>query len=152
MLFLSCRFYQCIGSALLDCLRRNAGDDGARRHVLCHDRARADNCAFPNRHAGADRHPRAKPHLVSDHDRLGEHPAALLGIRIVVERRDDRLRTDQHVVADCDAALVLELTARVDEHALADLRVLSAIGMERREETERLVDLARRQLDRKSVV
>ena len=66
--------------------------------------------------------------------------------RIVVQRRDDRLRSDENVVADCDASLVLELAARVNEHALADLRVLAAVRVERREETERLVDLARRQL------
>ena len=63
----------------------------------------------------------------------------------MVERRNDCLRTDQHIVADFDSALILELASGVDEHALADLRVLAAVRVEGREKTERLVNLARRQ-------
>ena len=105
----------------------HACDDGARRHVLCHDSARADDRAFADCHARADRHPRAEPHLVPDFDRLGEHSAAVVGIGVVVERRDDRLRADENVVSNGYSALVLELTAGVDEDALADLRVLAAV-------------------------
>ena len=112
---------------MLDDLRRNAGDDGARRHVLRHDRARADDRAFANRHAWTDRHPCAEPHLVADDDRLCKHPATLVGIGIVVERRNDRLRTNKHVITDCDPSLVLKLATGVDEDALADLRVLAAV-------------------------
>ena len=46
---------------------------------------------------------------------------------IVVLRRDNSLRSDENIVADCDSALILELTARVDEHALADLGVLPVV-------------------------
>ena len=84
-------------------------------------------CPTANRHAGTDRHACAEPHLVADFDRLGYHAAAFIWIGVVVERRNDRLRANQHIVADCDPALILELASGVDEHAFADLRVLAAV-------------------------
>ena len=112
---------------MFDDFCRHAGDDGARRDVLRHYRACADDRAFANRHAWANRHPRAEPNLVADFDWLREHSAALVGIGIVVQCRDDRLRADENVVSNGYSALVLELTAGVDEDALADLRVLAAV-------------------------
>ena len=52
---------------------------------------------------------------------------------------------DKNIIANGDASLILELAAGVDEHALADLGVLPAVRMERREHGERFVDLAGRQ-------
>ena len=125
---------------------RHSGDDRPRWDILCDNRSSADNRTIANGYAGADCHPCAQPYLVADDDWLCEHPAALVGIGIVVERRNDRLRAYQHIVADGDAALILELATGVDEHALADLRVLATIRMERREHREGLVDFARSQL------
>ena len=110
-----------------DNLFRDASNDGAGRNVLRHDRPRADYRAFADRHARTDRHARAQPDLVANFYRLGNHPAALLRVGIVVQCRDDRLRADENVVSNGYSALVLELTAGVDEDALADLRVLAAV-------------------------
>ena len=105
----------------------HAGDDGAWRHVLRHDRTCADDRALADCHTGTDRHPRAQPHLVPDFDWLWDHAAALFGVWVMVERRNYGLRANQHIIADFDASLILKLASGVDEHAFADLRVLAAV-------------------------
>ena len=58
---------------------------------------------------------RSDPHLVADPDRTRPHRGAIVRIQHVIERRNDGLRTDQHIIPDPNAALVLELAAGVDK-------------------------------------
>ena len=70
--------------------------------------------------------------------RFGYHACPLCRVGDVIERAECGVMTDEGIVVNEDTALVLELTAHIDEHPFADMRVLAAIGIERRKHTERL--------------
>ncbi len=84
---------------------------------------------------------RPDPYVPADMDRLGDHVEPVQRIELMVERGQDDLMADQRPVADVDAALVLEAAIRVDENVLADMDIAPEIGLERREQAERGINL-----------
>lgn len=84
---------------------------------------------------------RPDPDVPADMDRLGDHVEPVQRVELMVERGQDDLMADQRPIADVDAALVLEAAIRVDEDVLANVDVAPEIGLERREQAERGVNL-----------
>ncbi len=73
------------------------------------------------------------------------------GGKMVIECGEDNAVADQAVIPDVDAALILELAARVDEYAFPDVNVATEIGVERRKQGERIVRLLFREAGKKAL-
>src|SRR5215211_193655 len=82
--------------------RRNAADDGVRRHVPGHHRARPDHGVVPDRHAAQYARAVADPHVVSD-----------LDVALVYALEPDRTVRLDHSVVEVDQHHA------VGDHALA---------------------------------
>lgn len=85
---------------------------------------------------------RSDPHLVADLDRTRPHRGAIVRIQHVIERRNDGLRTDQHIIPDPNAALVLELAAGVDKDTRSHMRILARGRKKRRPDDDRIIQFA----------
>lgn len=82
----------------------------------------------------------ADPDISFDDDPFHFHVTPPFGIEIVVDGRQDTLMSDENVVPDGNAALVLEAAAGIDEDLLSEVDVSSEVRVEGREETESLID------------
>ena len=71
-----------------------------------------------------------------------EEVIPLLRIWVVVECGEYGIVTDQSTVIDCDSALILKSAAGVNEHVFPELNILSAVGIEWREETKGRINRA----------
>ena len=122
----------------LNHFRRDTTDDGIGRHIFRHHGPGGNDGIFSDGDALQDGNVRTKPYFFADVYRFGYHARPLRRIGDVIERAERSVMTDKSIVINEDTALVLELTAHIDEHPFADMRVLAAIGIERRKHTERL--------------
>ena len=118
--------------------RRNTANDSIGRDIFGHHGSGGNDGIVSNGHALQDGHVGTQPHFLADMDRFGNHACPLRRVRKMIERAERGVMTDEGIVVDKDTSLVLELTAHVDEHPFANMRVLAAVGIERREYTERL--------------
>ena len=62
------------------------------------------------------------------------------GIERVIQRRNDHVVSDQRPVVDGQSTLILELAAHVDEDVPPDGRVAPEVGVEGREQGDRVVE------------
>ena len=122
----------------LDYFRGNAADDGIGGHIFGDDRSGGNDGIVTDGDALQDGNVRTKPYFFADMNGFGGHARPLRRVGDVIERAECGVMTDKSIVVDEDTALVLELTAHIDKHPFADMRVLAAIGIERRKHTERL--------------
>ncbi len=100
-------------------------------------RSGSNNSTFAYRHTGANSHISSQPNFVLNTNRLKHHVRTMLRVGIVIDSAERGIVSNQAVITDVDAALILKLTATIDEHAFTDVGVLAAIGIERREDAER---------------
>ena len=122
----------------LDYFRGNAADDGIGRDIFRHHGSCGNDGIVADSDALQDGNVSTKPHFFADMNGFGGHACPLGRVGDVIERAERGVMTDEGIVVDEDTALVLELTAHVDEHPFTDVCVLAAVGIERRKHTERL--------------
>ena len=115
---------------------RNAGDDGIGRDVFGDYGSGGNDGVFADGDTLQDSYVCTEPHAFANVYWFGCHACPLRRVRDMIERAERGVMTDEGIVVNEDTTLVLKLTAHVDEHPLADMRVLAAIGIERRKHTE----------------
>lgn len=128
-----------LGVELADDAGGDAGDDGVRGHVLRDDGPGPHDGTVPDGDAGDDGDAGADPDVFARDDGGGVGGGAFLRVKVVVHGGQNHVVAQEGAVAQGDAALVLEVTAGVDEDALAHGGVFTAVGVEGREEAEALV-------------
>ena len=117
-------------------LSRHAADNGIRLDIFRHYSAGSNNSIVSDGHTGQNRYIRTQPDSLSDMDWSREKVIPLLRLRVVVECGEYGIVADQSTVIDFDSALILEFAAGVNEHMFSELNILSAVGIEGREETK----------------
>ena len=68
-------------------------------------------------------------------DRLGDQVVTLFGDKSVIERCKHSIVSDQCTVTDPYTALILKLTACIDENAFTEVNVFAAVSIERGKQT-----------------
>ena len=121
---------------------RHAADNGIRLYIFRHYSAGSNNSIVSNGHTGQNSDVRTQPDSFPDMDWSREEVVPLLRIWVVVECGEYGIVADQSAVIDCDSALILESAAGVNEYVFSDLNILSAVGIEGREETKGRIDRA----------
>lgn len=115
---------------------RHAARDGICRNILRHDRTGGDNGVVTDSHALQDGGVGTYPHPFSHYDGSRKHRSTGFGNNTVVERGEYYVVPHQAIVAQRDAAVVLEMAASIDKDILSDGDILSEIGIKRREDTK----------------
>lgn len=119
----------------------DSADDGVGRNVLRDNRPCRDDGVVADGHALQDRGVRTDPDVPSERDRRRVGRLAIVGRETVVECGEDDVMPNLAVVADGYAAVILKVAAGIDEYPAADMDVLAEIGVERREDAQRGIDL-----------
>ena len=104
-------------------------------NILCHDRACTDHGIISDSDTRKDSRVRAYPYVFAYVYRLWYQIVAFFGEQTVIQRCKHCVMTDQRTVTNENAALILKLTARIDEYPLAEMNVFSAISKERRKQS-----------------
>ena len=74
--------------------------------------------------------------MVSDGDgRVVVFPV-LGGVQVMIDRRQNNVVANQRAIANRNSALVLKVTARIDEDVFTELDVLSKVSIKRRKHTK----------------
>ena len=129
----------------LDDFCGNAGNDGAGGDIFGYYRAGSHDGAFSYAYSRKNGCVRANPNLVADMHRLGIHIPARIWIHSVVQGGNHHVLTNQHIIADGNAPLVLKLAAGIDKHPLAEHKIFTAVGIERRKKPKGFIYLSARE-------
>lgn len=121
-------------------LGRDANDNRVFGHVAGYDCSSADDGTIADGHAREDGRTGTNPDVPADVDRRWVQIRSLFRILTVIQRCHDHIVADERAVSNCDAALVLEAAAAVDEDIPPDVEILATIRIEGREQAEALID------------
>ena len=119
----------------------NATNNRIRFYILRHHSTSSYYGSIANSHSSKNGGIGSNPDVLTNVDGSIAHTLALGRVKVVVERCQHDIVSDECALVNGDAALILELAAHVDEHPLTNNGVLATIGMERREHTYRLGNL-----------
>ena len=127
--FLFCRLL-CLN--ITDIFGRNSAYNGIGGYILCYDCPGRHYCPIADSHALQYGRVGTDPHIFPQYDRRGVHHASLLRIQVMIKRGEYHIMADQASVADGYAAVMLKVTAGIDEYMLSYGDVFTAVCVERR--------------------
>ena len=119
----------------------NATNNGIRFNVFCHYCTSSYYGSIADGYSSKNGGIGSNPYVFTNVDRGIRHTLTLYRVKVVVDGCQHDIMTDESALVNGDTALILELTAHVDEDPFTNDGVLAAIGMEWWEKTNRLGNL-----------
>ena len=103
------------------------------RDIFCYDRSGSYHCVVTNRHTLKDGGIRAYPYVAPENNRSGVGITPSVRIEIMVESSEHHVMPDLGAISEHHSAMILEMTAGIDEDSASDNKIFPKVGVERRE-------------------
>ena len=104
-------------------------------YILRHHSTCSYYGSISDSHSSQHRSIGSNPDILANMDGSIRHTLTLSWVKVVVDGCQHDIVSDECALVDGDAALILELTAHVDEDPFTNDGVLTAVGMKRRKHT-----------------